>query len=194
MEFHTIDMDRTQARKAYLQYRLSVRQGRTREDREIMRGYRALARGQQVISLQAAIRAGGLDDQGLPRLAVCRADASWCYTEGIAHDGAVTFRMDRVSLTRDDRRRIRLPARTFPRPRRVRWRTYAAMVPIVPPALRPAVSLAGYSVLWDVTWHQLPPEDPALLKPVGGDLYAVVAVWNLTELERAVLSGRGRAP
>lgn len=24
----------------------------------------------------------------------------------------------------------------------------------------------------------------------GGDLYAVVAVWDLTELERAVLAGR----
>jgi hypothetical protein len=40
----------------------------------------------------------------------------------------------------------------------------------------------------------MPPEDPALLKHIGGDLYAVLAVWNLTELERAVLSGRGRAP
>src|SRR5438046_3023240 len=46
----------------------------------------------------------------------------------------------------------------------------------------------------DVTWQEMPPEDPALLKHIGGDLYAVVAVWNLTELERAVLSGRGRAP
>lgn len=31
--------------------------------------------------------------------------------------------------------------------------------------------------------------DPALLKHIGGDLWAVVAVWNLTDLEMAVLAG-----
>src|SRR6266568_978846 len=103
-------MDPAQARRAYLQYRLAVKRGRRREDREILRGYRALPRGQQVISLQAAIRAGGVDERGLPRLAVCRADARWCYTEGVAYDGSVAFRMDRVSLTRDERRRVRLPS------------------------------------------------------------------------------------
>jgi hypothetical protein len=194
VEFHTIKMDPAQARRAYLQYRLAVKQGQTREDREILRGYLALARGRQVISLQAAIRAGGVDGRGLPRLAACRADARWCYTEGAAYDGSITFRMDRVSLTRDDRRRVRLPAGTLPAPRRVRWQTFAGMVPMVPPPLRPAGSLAGHHILWDVTWQQLPPEDPALLKHIGGDLYAVVAVWHLTELERAVLSGRGQAP
>lgn len=33
------------------------------------------------------------------------------------------------------------------------------------------------------------PVDPALLKHIGGDLYAVVATWDLTDLERAVLDG-----
>lgn len=32
--------------------------------------------------------------------------------------------------------------------------------------------------------------DPALLKHIGGDLYAVLATWDLTELERSVLGGR----
>jgi hypothetical protein len=35
-----------------------------------------------------------------------------------------------------------------------------------------------------------PPGDPALLRPIGGDLYAVEAVWDLTELEQLVLSQR----
>ena len=37
-----------------------------------------------------------------------------------------------------------------------------------------------------------PPGDPALLRHVGGDVYAVEAVWELTELEKLVLSGRSR--
>src|SRR5438046_10154923 len=137
-------MDPAQARRAYLQYRLAVKQGRTREDREILRGYRALARGQQVISLQAAVRAGGVDERGLPRLAACRADARWCYTEGVAHDGSVTFRMDRISRTRDERRRLRLPAGTLPAPLRIRWQTSAGMVPMAPTPTRPGGHAAGH--------------------------------------------------
>ncbi|MGH3300400.1 MAG: hypothetical protein ACRDOK_01755 [Streptosporangiaceae bacterium] len=37
---------------------------------------------------------------------------------------------------------------------------------------------------------QVPPRDPALLRWIRGDLWAVVAQWDLTELERAVLSSR----
>ena len=65
-----------------------------------------------------------------------------------------------------------------------------AMVPLVPPPLRPAHALRNYHVLWEADWQQAPPADPALLKHIGGDLYAVLAIWDLTELERAVLAGR----
>jgi hypothetical protein len=64
------------------------------------------------------------------------------------------------------------------------------MVPTVPPPLRPSRHLDDYYTLWDANWKLVPPEDPALLQHVGGDLYAVVAVWDLTPLERAVLSNR----
>jgi len=33
-----------------------------------------------------------------------------------------------------------------------------------------------------------PPRDPALIRHIRGDLWAVLAVWDLTELERAVLA------
>ena len=32
--------------------------------------------------------------------------------------------------------------------------------------------------------QSLPPYDPYLLRPLGGDLYAVVHEWDLTEIER----------
>jgi hypothetical protein len=193
MDLHRISMEPEEARKAYLEYRRSARRRGTKEDEQIARGYLALSQGHQLISLQAAMRAAGLDERGLPRVAVCRADASWCFTEGVMRDGSVSFRMDQVSATRDESRRVRVLPGTFPRPERVSWQTHRAMVPMVPPPLRPSRSLAGYHVLWDVEWRPVPPEDPALLQHVGGDLYAVVAVWDLTELERAVLSGRAHS-
>jgi hypothetical protein len=186
MELHRITMDATEARRAYREHR----RGSGREDEQLRSGYRAMARGQQLISLSAAMRAAGLDEKGLPRLAVCRADALWVYTHGVAADGGALFRMDRVSSERDPTRRVRVPAGTYPRPRRVTWQSWAAMVPSVPPPLRPTRRLSDYLTLWDVNWQLVPPEDPALLQHVGGDLYAVVAVWDLTPLERAVLSQR----
>lgn len=70
-----------------------------------------------------------------------------------------------------------------------------AMTPVIPANLRPAFDLAGYHVLFEAEWQkETPPapRDPALLKHVGGDLFAVLAVWELTDLERAVLNGTRR--
>jgi hypothetical protein len=47
-----------------------------KEDTELLKAYRALYRGQQIIDLPKTIGAGGLDDKKLPRLAVCQADKS----------------------------------------------------------------------------------------------------------------------
>lgn len=35
-------------------------------------------------------------------------------------------------------------------------------------------------------------KDPYLLRPIHGDLCAVVAAWDLTELERSVMAGRAQ--
>jgi hypothetical protein len=188
MELHRITMDAGAARRAWREHRRTSDE----EDEQLRTGYRALARGQQLISLTAAMRAAGLDEQGLPRLAVCRSDAKWDYTHGVAQDGGALFRMDKVVADRDPTRRVKIAADTYARPRRVTWQTWAAMVPSVPPPLRPSKRLGEYFTLWDVNWQLVPPEDPALLQHVGGDLYAVIAVWDLTPLERAVLSNRLR--
>ena len=190
MELHRITMDAEEAKKAYRENRRTFGAFSTREDDQVRAGYRAMSRGQQLISLSAAMRTAGVDDRGLPRLAVCRSDAKWVYSHGIQQDGSAVFRMDRVSENRDERRRVKVAAGTFAPPRRQTWQTWAAMVPPVPAPLRPSRRLDGYFTIWDVDWNLVPPEDPALLQHVGGDLYAVVAVWDLTPLERAVLSNR----
>jgi hypothetical protein len=190
MDLHRITMDQAEARRAFRAQRRTLRPGPSGEDGQLRDGYRAMSRGQQLISLSAAMRAAGLDEQGLPRLAICRSDAQWVYSHGVADDGGVVFRMDKVSVDRDPTRRVKVAPRTFPSPRRVTWQTWAAMVPSIPAPLRPSRKLSEYFTLWDVDWQLVPPEDPALLQHVGGDLYAVVAVWDLTPLERAVLSNR----
>lgn len=138
----------------------------------------------------------------LPHLAVCRWDAAYCYTLGVEQSGGVRF-IDSIGRTWryragmiDVAAGFDLGGYTAARPvagdTRAAW---TAMVPLVPPQHRPTRGMGNRLVLWEVDkwdWQTVPapPGDPALLRAIGGDLYAVEAVWDLTPLEQAVLSGR----
>jgi hypothetical protein len=66
------------------------------------------------------------------------------------------------------------------------------VVPLIPPRHRPRKHrLHLFHVLWEVeAWNLAPPFDPALVRHLRGDAWSVIATWDLTSLERAVLSGR----
>jgi len=64
-------------------------------------------------------------------------------------------------------------------------------VPIIPGYLRPKRGLQNYHILWEAEWSRGVPVDPYLLRRIGqGDLWLVVAAWELTEVERAAMSTR----
>lgn len=196
MDVETIVMDRNKARQAFLAYRDAAAERGTPEDEQIMRGYRLLARGKTLLNLTETMRQVGADDQGLPKLAIARADAKWCHVS-IDPSGSAAFGSDEQPWRMRGRaqgRLIRVPVNTFPE---FRWderrNTRAqALVPLVPLPLRPKGQLTGYHVLWEAEWRQVVPRDPFLLRHIGGDLYAVVAAWDLTELERSIVAARLR--
>lgn len=210
MELATIEMDPELADAKFQEYRAAVRERHDDEDARIMRGYQALRRGQRLIRLSTTMQAGGYTTRNagrgvlgtqryaLPKLAIAHAEEKAVHIEGIERDGSLVFYWNSNRNRFATRRNIYVPAGTF----RLRdsesisttsWSRnwWDAMVPPVPPGLRPKRGLAGYLVLWEADWRWQgalrAPGDPALLKRVGGDLYAVVAQWDLTELERAVL-------
>lgn len=207
------------ARKAFLEYRRAVMgesdDRRRKEYRALMQGYKAIMNGQSVLDLQKVVSTAGLQHDTLyPRLAVARADQKFCFVD-MQSSGAARFQArmhgDRwgrgglaASLTVD------FPPGTFQayhwrqhptekyQPGRVLadgtvnwgWASRAmAMVPLVPPQLHPR-RLENYHILWDAVWQKAPPKDPLLLKHLAGALYAVVAHWDLSPLEQAVLRGR----
>lgn len=169
------------------------------EEKAILAGYLALAAGKQLINLSDTIRAGGCDERGWPRLAAMGATRSWCHLRvrpsrpGVSWTFQPTQNID-GRHTRDCFR-IDMPFIDQAEYSYGQWR---AMVPLVPPQHRPrrgnrVLSLEPYVILWEVPEWELaprPPGDPALLRHLAGDLYTVEAIWDLTELEQAVLAGR----
>ena len=207
-------ISRQDARKAFLEYKAAVLTAANPDERKeyegLWRGYKAIAAGQQVLDLQQTMAAAGVQDDTLfPRLAIVRADARICRCS-LHTDGSATFWDDRVRFSvRSPKRRVRLPPNTFQRftvdwlngvtrryrlggiLERERWSSEAtALVPIVPPHLHPRAALTNYHILWDAVWTPAPPADPLLLRHLAGSLYAIVAHWDLTPLEQAVLRGR----
>jgi hypothetical protein len=184
----TISMPAAEARAKYDEYREALRDNPsvTREDRAILIGYRALAQGRAVVNLLDALRATGLDKESRPRLAFARADMARVYCRVYWSHGAVfsnrpDYRQYRGSW------RTEVPSGVLPPVRSTV--ECQAMVPLIPAPLRPKGDLTKYHVLWEADWQAVP-TDPMLLRHLTGRLYAVLAVWDLTPLERAVLAGR----
>lgn len=167
----TISMPKDKALAAYREYR---QHARTAQDRAIMAGYRAIAKGRAIVNPREAILKAGFDSLCRPRLAIAPANFRWQRWWSNGEQGHFTEK----------------PSWTFRFPDGVRSsdpRNYTAQVPLIPPAIRPGnTQLRHYWILWEADWKEAP-RDPMLLKRLSGDLYVVLATWDLTDLERAAM-------
>jgi hypothetical protein len=189
MDLNVIAMDATAAEQAFREYRAAFMKHRNQIDGELMRGYKLLAQGKKLISLTEAMATAGLNDQGLPAIAVNRADESFVLLD--VGGWRVNYRDTRGVFYNNGARQpihpisVQMPAGVVTPKQNQR-----AVAPIIPPKYRPPFKLENYHLLWEVdrwTTNPQPRRDPALLKHLGGDLYAVLAVWDLTELESRIL-------
>jgi hypothetical protein len=186
MKVDTLKMDPEAARELWRKYQ-SHRVHQSPADAEIAAIYKRIAQGKTVIRALESIRNAGVGADGLPKLAIARADETECYLNH--HTDAVTFG-ERSLRSRPSRsRNVRVPWPGIQQPTQRRWH-YAATVPIIPVHLRPKRGLANYHILWEAEWTKRYPVDPYLLRRFGGDAWLVVAAWDLTDVERAVMSSR----
>lgn len=196
MQTQQVVIDRQKARDLYRAYKKHVHYSEP-IDRECMRAYQLLAQGRLVIKALASITEAGLNAEGLPKLAICRADAVSCRFR-LNRDGSAVMHDDRMEPRHRERWSgpivqsrsvITFPAGAFPANRDI-WRANA-LVPSAPLHLRPARGVENYHILWEAEWTKIVPRDPFLLRRIGrGDLWLVVAMWDLTDVERAALSTR----
>jgi hypothetical protein len=163
-------------------------------DREIMRAYELLGKGRLIIKALESIVAAGLNNDGFPKLAICRATAPKCFLH-LRDDGSATMSEQRHPLQRSYFKRvISFPERSFQVTAKSRYSMgwdAEAMVPPAPLHLRPKRGMENYHILWEAEWTRTVPRDPYLLRRIGaGDMWLVVAMWQLTEVERAALASR----
>lgn len=194
MNVPTISMPKHEARRKYLEYLRGVKERTGKEYEHAKRAFRELSHGRTVIDLAAAMASAGVDERGRPRLAVGPADAKLCwfrYASDRWRDAAPTFSPDDwFSGAQGRKRRTRLPVETFKIAADQRQRMkLRAVVPLIPPGLLPSGDLSRYTILWEAEWETLP-VDPMLLRHLGGTLYVVLATWDLSPVERAVLTER----
>jgi hypothetical protein len=152
-------------------------------DAEIARIYQHIARGRTVIRALESIRAAGLDAEGYPKLAICPAHMPKCWWRPARN--ACTFGSE-YPRANEKRNVVRMD---WPGLDSTKWRALAT-VPLIPVHLRPRRGLQNYHILWEAEWTKRYPVDPYLLRRFGGDAWLVVAAWDLTDVERAVMSAR----
>lgn len=193
MQVETISVDREKARELYRDYKKHVHWSEPIDD-EIRRAYRLIAQGRVIIKALESIKNAGVNEEGYPKLAICRADVEGARVD-IHQNGAATMTDDeRISWGRprnaSPQRWFDWPAGSFQVTRRTTTRALAR-IPVIPIHLRPRRGLQNYHVLWEAEWHPVPPRDPYLLRRIGiGDMWMVVAAWDLTEVERAAMAAR----
>ena len=187
-----ITVTKSEARAKYREYRAAAERQPLPYLKELKDAYNQLRRGHGVIDVFKAFRNCGTTEDGLgPKLAIYPATETKCWFQRERLGGG-KFCWSRAS--RNHKNIIELAAGTFPEWTSTDyWTMVSCPVPIVPPHLLPRAELSNFHILWEVEkWNLEAPRDPLLLRRISTNLFAIVARWDLTELERAVIAGRIR--
>lgn len=206
-----VTLNKDDALEKFNEYKSALRVSRSQHDRMMKAVYGALSEGLGVINPRAAIIKAGVEPENFhPRLAIARADRDTVYFRRRHTDDRAFFSSsERFFLNGSNKsaqaRRDQFAFNVGDLPlsdelwrvdhKNLYSRIVKATIPIIPPQHRPGDhALSQYCILWEVEkWEALPrpqraPGDPMLLKPLAQTgLYAVMAHWDLTDIEKMVL-------
>lgn len=221
MNVATIQVPRPEAEAKLREYRKRVHAKADSEYARIREAYEAAADGKPLLVLSQVMEQAPRDSKARPHLAICRADQRQVEVRvGLNSDtfsiaGQVHWRTrDRETTVRratpqeftkyrTERRRtvVEQYGEQYARDNAWYWQTDPsgfALVPITPPDVKAGHDLSRRFVLWEVdAWadeaiRAVPDRDPYLLERIADDLFAVVAEWDLTPLEQAIMRDRAR--
>lgn len=214
MKVQELEIPKEQALEEYEAYKEVLEKPKFEHEqylKDLKAIYGHMKHGRSIIDLWASMKKAGLNTHGNPRLAICRAHAkrvrfekekdrnSWFLFE------KTKYRYEYQRWERD----IEIPDGTFAEweettetrgsgvqtwaVKTIRNKEIETIVPIIPAKFLNALrgSLKNYHILWEVKkWNPVPPKDPMLLRKLTPNMFVVLASWDLTPLERAVIKGR----
>ena len=153
--------------------------------------YSALSEGKAIIDLNRTMRNCATFENGMPKLAIARADRKKVYCRRSENQLRFCAAQSLWNATEgsldiyvDDMPEMRFVGRN-PNGR--------SPVPGIPPAVRKRNKgrLRERYILWEVeSWDMIPDPDPLLLMHLAGEYYAVLDHWELTDIEASILSGK----
>lgn len=217
MNIETITMDKDVALEKLKLYKESLKKSaRSKAETHITKEYKTaitalkeLGKGHAILDIDDVISNAPIDSKERPRLAICRADLkqvrfTWevnsitgIFTgqvEGSFWRSAKDIRLE-VNMSRQHHYTA---VRNWDRAAGLQPDTLNgySLVPLVPPTVEVKNKLDSYHILWEVeNWSDTeigakPNRDPYLLKRLNTTLFAVIAEWDLTELEMLVMKRR----
>ncbi len=190
MQLPTIEMPTELAQKKLEEYK-NLRMVDLEEDEQIMkRSFVALAKGKKLFNLYEVMRRAGTNHLAQPRLAIARADWTVVYFSGTV-TGAGRFHPKR-SLWQE-KHSVDCNSGVFPT-EVDKWGvgqsvSIRSQVPIIPRQLSPTHAEKNYHILFEPNWNTIPGRDPILCKRISPNMFIILASWDLTDLELAVLEG-----
>lgn len=192
MELETITETRKAAVEKWHEYVAAEKIYRKPEFKDLKNIYNQIKGGRKVVDIFKVIQKGGQHGNLHPKLAVACANTKKVICR-FSSSGRVSFGIS----TWQDRKDVIIND-CFPRydaekilGDRFGGFNLEAPVPIVPPRFLPKKLTDDYYILWEVDeWKKVAPTDPYLLKRITKNVFVVLAGWDLTPLEKAVMSGR----
>ena len=213
MNVSQISVDRVKAEQEYRAYSDAVKRNKSAAYLvDLKTAYGHMRRGHPVLDVWQSFAETGVDAAGDPKVAISRAD--WPEVvltkfgdrnHSTDHNFQAIFSKEArwphrhwrsnkmTDISQDD---VTVPMGTWKfmldERGEVSRSSIKTKVPIIPARFVPPHGLSNYHILWEVEkWDVVtPPRDPLLLKRVSPNVFVVLAAWELTDLERAVIRGR----
>ncbi len=198
------EMSEEDAEKAYKEYLEAVKNRKEQYLEDLKKVYFNLKQGRKVIDIFQAMENAGVNEKGEPRLAISRAGfPNAFFVKGAVGSGSFGNNLNSWNKYLDDKaiEQVALPSKTFPNwkvgePNKfgnseILGKVLKTKIPVVPAHLLPKGKLENYYILWEVKdWEELPQiKDPFLLRRLSNNLFVILAEWNLTAIEQAVIRG-----
>ncbi len=190
MDIQEFAMAKSEAHEQWKNYVKGCKENKDQFLLDMKSVYNQLKSGRKVIDILTVFEKAGINELYQPKLAISKANYKEILCE-YGQDGNVGFKKDDSWRTKSD---IKIILPKLPKEILGQWehsKKFKTLVPGIPAQLKPKGNLNKYWILWEVEkWENIPPKDPYLLKRLTKNMFVVLAGWDLTELERAVLRGR----